>query len=178
MMSEINWAARMNLFYYLDFFVIGCLIALLFHEKKVPKLSQGFGWVIALMSITPLLPSFERFMLMNVGLGMILLARVSATKAPKRRIVLELFGKYSYGLFLSHIMFFWFLSIPLLNKVNIENPLIRFITGSIFALCIAFASSWLSYNTAEKYFQNATFKKTSIGVSALLLTCIFLALQI
>lgn len=178
MMSETNWAARMNLFYYLDFFVIGSLIAILYNEKRVPKLSQQFGWFIAFMSITPILPTFERFMLMNVGLGIILLARVDALRTPKRHIFLEKFGKYSYGLFLSHIMIFWFISIPLLDKFKIDEPLIRFVIGSIFALCVSFGSSWLSYNTAEKYFQEAFFKKMSIGISVLLSTCLFLAVQI
>lgn len=181
-MSENNWALRANLFYYLDFFCAGMVIAYLKLENRIEYLKSTkpwLGWLIISLAITGNLPTIDSYLMMTVGIGILIVSAVSdSARNIKSFKFLSFFAKYSYGIFLNHIAIFWYISLPILNNLRIVNLYLRFLMGSVIALICSILFSWLSYNTIEKYFQNSSFNKLSLGISVLLATCLALGFSI
>jgi peptidoglycan/LPS O-acetylase OafA/YrhL len=175
-MNESNWAIRSSLLYYFDFFCVGTIIAYLKFEGKFEYLrfiKPVFGWFFIILSITGKLPTIDSYLLMNIGAGVLMVAAVSKKEQTKNEYwVLSKLAKYSYGLFLSHIFIFWYISVPLLNHMNINNSYHRFLIGSVIALATSLSLSWISYNTIEKYFQKCTKTKLFLGSLTLLIACL------
>ena len=181
-MSENNWALRANLFYYLDFFCAGMVIAYLKLENRIEYLKSTkpwLGWLIISLAITGNLPTIDSYLMMTVGIGILIVSAVSdSARNIKSFKFSSFFAKYSYGIFLNHIAIFWYISLPILNNLMIVNPYLRFLMGSVIALSCSILFSWLSYNTIEKYFQNSSVNKLSLGISVLLATCLALGFSI
>ena len=172
-MNESNWAIRSSLLYYFDFFCVGTIIAYLKFEGKFDYLrfiKPVFGWFLIILSITGKLPTIDSYLLMNIGAGVLMVAAVSKKEQAKNEYwVLSKLAKYSYGLFLSHIFIFWYISVPLLNHMNINNSYHRFLIGSVIALATSFSLSGFHIIRLKSIFKSVLRRSFFSGALTFLL---------
>jgi peptidoglycan/LPS O-acetylase OafA/YrhL len=64
--------------------------------------------------------------------------------------LLQNIGVRSYGLFLSHIGVFWYASIPILDKMNVQDCILRFCIGGLIAIVVSYILSDVSF----QFFEN------------------------
>lgn len=159
-----------------DSLLLGAALALLLRGPRhdltvrlaptVLALSSGIYLVLLALSQTAAVPARLHSRAIFFCLGYTLLAVISGaliawclSPAPFPRRVFELpilrfFGKYSYGLYVLHLIALPFLVSTFRSWFNLVSPskLLSIGGASLLALLVSVAAAWLSYNLYEKPF--------------------------
>jgi peptidoglycan/LPS O-acetylase OafA/YrhL len=171
LISQTSWTINGSVFAYLDYFLLGVLLA--FYKDSFIKLgvSLWLGLLVSLSSVALPLGSSEAFSIRGLGAFLIVASclRESNKGFLASKPVVWL-GQKSYGLFLSHIFVFWYLSVPLLDYFEIESFYIRFFIGGLIAFCISLILSSLSY----RYLENPMKRSSASGLIAFSLISLLL----
>ena len=150
LISQISWTINGSVFAYLDYFLLGVLLALYKDSFAKLRVSTWLGLFVSISSVILPFGSSEAFSIRGLGAFLIISSclRENSKGFLSSKHVVSL-GQKSYGLFLSHIFIFWYLSVPLLDYFEIESFQVRFIIGSLIAFCTSFFMSSLSYRYLE-----------------------------
>lgn len=148
--SHVSWTINASVFAYLDYFLLGILLALYKDFFASLRISFWLGLIMSVGSVVFPLGSSEVFTLRGFGAFLVVASCLGEGRKGilSSRHVVSI-GHKSYGLFLSHIFVFWYLSVPFLNAFGIQDFYARFIFGSLLAFCASLFISGLSLKFIE-----------------------------
>ena len=148
-----NWALSRSVLFHFDAFVAGIILANRDIDKTKSVMSEKIGWIIIFISISGIFPIEDPRAPLSLTIGVYTVIQ-SLVFRDKGWLVqsrlLQNIGVRSYGLFLSHIGVYWYVSIPILDERNIQDYSIRFCIGGLIAIVISYILSDVSF----RFFEN------------------------
>ena len=163
-----NWAVLGSMLFHLDAFIAGIFLANRNFEKLKYVMSEKIGWIIILLSLSGVLPIIDSALSRTIGVYIVIQSLVFNEKnwLAQAKLIQNI-GARSYGLFLSHIGVFWYASIPILDKMNVQDYILRFCIGGLIGIVISYILSDVSFRFFENQ-KSASMKKSHI----MMLTCL------
>ena len=174
--SQDSWVLNSSTLTYLDYFILGIILAMYKDYFARVRMSFWLGLVVCLGAVVLPFTGPEVFTIR--GLGAFVIVASALSNQPLKLLesrFLSAIGIRSYGIFLCHIAVFWYVSVPILDCFAITGFGIRFILGGLVAFTISYFLSDGSLRLIENPMKRAPIRNVALTSLAALGIIVFLS---